>query len=409
MKDYTQVAKSILWQFLFGEYNARDFTEILEAKMFGSYARLYEIIAQHDKNKLIKDGMLTTEAMQICSSEKINELVIDIMNSQYYSFYLYRDIEFLIKNFYKQKNEDDVFAMVDAVRLKNEKLQKMQSDNEAKKYQIGLLYDKIIADAVELSKKEWISWYSTGIPTLDKYTDGLQAGTLMRLTAYSNIWKSKLAYHICNSLLKQDLSVLFFSLEVTKERVAHNLMMNWYNKDYQYIARGKWIDDYGFDFSSFFSQKLEIVDDIYSLNRIIAFTKHRKPDVVFIDFVQNIQTDKKDEYQAMTEVAVALQQLAISEKIAIFDLSQVSQDQAGNYRVGGKIPSKWSGALVASADVNLVMERDQTTDNNLLHIAKNKFGMNGKCIELQMDFSRNQVKDLGDHLLLSKTPTIKTL
>ncbi len=103
------------------------------------------------------------------------------------------------------------------------------------------------------------------------------------------------------------------------------------------------------------------MDDIYSLNRIISYTRARKPDVIFIDFVQNIQTDRKDEYQAMTEVAVQLQQLAISEKIAIFDLSQVSQEQAGNFRIGGKIPSKGSGALVASADVNLVMERDQET------------------------------------------------
>ena len=154
MKDYTQVAKAILWQFLFGDYNAKDFSEILEAKMFGSYARLYEVVAQYNKQKLVKDGMLTTEAMQICSNEKINELVVNTMSSQYYSFYLYRDIEFLIKNFYKQKNEDDVFAMVDAVRQKNEKLQKMQSDNEAKKYKIGSLYEKIIADAMELSQKQ---------------------------------------------------------------------------------------------------------------------------------------------------------------------------------------------------------------------------------------------------------------
>ncbi len=66
----------------------------------------------------------------------------------------------------------------------------------------------------------------------------------MRLTAYSNIGKSKLAYHVCNTILKQDLHVIFFSLEVTKERVVHNLMMNWYNKDYNFISRGKWIYDY---------------------------------------------------------------------------------------------------------------------------------------------------------------------
>lgn len=401
-KDYNEVAKAILYQFIYGDYNAQDFKEILEPKMFGAYARLYEVFTLYDKDRLVKDGMLTTEAMTICSTEKLNAVMTEVMTSPYYSFYTYSDIGFLIQNYYKSKNPDDVFAMVDAIRQRKEKLAKMHSDIEAKKYQIGSLYDKIVTDAVALSDKKGILGYSTGIKTLDSFTDGLQKGTLMRLTAYSNIGKSKLAYHICNSLLRQNLSVLFFSLEVTKERVAHNLMMSWYNKPYAYISRGQWIGDSTFECWEFFSRKLEIVDDIYTLDGIVNFTRARKPDVVFIDFVQNIQTTHKEEYQAMTQVAVTLQQLAIKERIAIFDLSQVAQEQAGNYRIGGKIPSKGSGALVASADVNLVMERDYDTDHNLLYVAKNKFWMNGKCIELAMNFATNQVEDLGEHIILSK-------
>lgn len=401
-KDYNEVAKAVLHQFIYGNYNAQDFKEILEPKMFGAYARLYEVFTLYEKERLVKDGMLTTEAMTLCSKESLNAVMTEVMTSPYYSFYVYNDIGFLIQNFYKSKNPDDVFAMVDAIRQRKEKLAKMHSDIEAKKYQIGSLYDKIVTDAVALSDKKWILGYSTGIKTLDSFTDGLQKGTLMRLTAYSNIGKSKLAYHVCNALLRQGLSVLFFSLEVTKERVAHNLMMSWYNKPYAYISRGQWIGDSTFECWDFFSRKLEIVDDIYTLDGIVNFTRARKPDVVFIDFVQNIQTWHKEEYQAMTQVAVTLQQLAIKERIAIFDLSQVAQEQAGNYRIGGKIPSKGSGALVASADVNLVMERDYDTDHNLLYVAKNKFWMNGKCIELAMNFATNQVEDLGEHIILSK-------
>lgn len=212
--------------------------------MFLDYFRLFEILASTEKEKIVKDGMLTTEIMNIFTSEKLNEITAEVITSTYYSFYLYKDIEFLIQNYYKHKNADDIFAQVDAVRRTNEQLQRMQSDNEAKKYQIGSLYDKIVQDSIKLSKKEGILGYTTGLSTLDRFTDGLQQGTLMRLTAYSNIGKSKLAYHICNTLLKQDLYVIFFSLEVTKERVVHNLMMNWYNKDYNFISRGKWIEDY---------------------------------------------------------------------------------------------------------------------------------------------------------------------
>jgi predicted ATP-dependent serine protease len=71
---------------------------------------------------------------------------------------------------------------------------------------------------------------------------------------------------------------------------------------------------------------IEIIDDKYSLTDILLYAESRKPDVVFIDFVQNIRTDNKDEYSAMTEVAIKIQQLAIKNNIAVFDLSQISND-----------------------------------------------------------------------------------
>jgi hypothetical protein len=52
----------------------------------------------------------------------------------------------------------------------------------------------------------------------------------------------------------------------------------------------------------------------------------RKPDMIVIDFVQNIRADGKSEYERMTTIATELQQLAINQKIAIFDLSQVSNE-----------------------------------------------------------------------------------
>lgn len=55
-------------------------------------------------------------------------------------------------------------------------------------------------------------------------------------------------------------------------------------------------------------------------------TKKLKPDVVMIDFVQNVITEDRTEYERMTNVAVSIQNLAVSENVAIFDLSQVSNE-----------------------------------------------------------------------------------
>ncbi len=142
------------------------------------------------------------------------------------------------------------------------------------------------------------------------------------------------------------------------------------------------------DFWELFTKKIEIIDDKYSLSEIIAYTEMRKPDMIVIDFVQNIRADGKSEYERMTTIATELQQLAINQKIAIFDLSQVSNEWS-KYMQGDAIPSKGSGALVASADVWLVLKREKgESDKIVLHIAKNKFWQNWKSIDYDVDFSR---------------------
>lgn len=396
-KNIKEVTKAILNQFMSWEYDAKNFTDILEPWMFGEYAGIYSLILKYDKEFIYKDFKLSTEVMQYCSSEWLNKFMVEVLQASYYCFDIYKDLVFLIEKYHKHINSNDVFLMVDTIKKKNEAIHRLQSDAESKKYHISTLYEKILSDCMEMQGKTGITGYKTGLPTLDHYIDWFKRWTVLRVTAYSNIGKSKLAYHVCNTLLNQWLSVLFFSLEVTQDMVAHNLMMNMYNKDYFYISRWKWIDDPMIDPGEFFWKNIEIIDTIYHIDQIVQYTKARKPDVIFVDFVQNIQTKWDTEYQAMSEVAIKLQQLAITEKICVFDLSQISQEQAGRYQVWWKIPSKGSWWLVASADVNLVMERDQLTQHNILHIAKNKFWMNGKAIDLDMDFTKNQVKDCWEY------------
>lgn len=69
------------------------------------------------------------------------------------------------------------------------------------------------------------------------------------------------------------------------------------------------------------------------MTEIEEYTQTKKPDVIFIDFIQNVRCSGKSEYERMTEIAFRIQQLAIKNNIAIFDLSQVSNEGA-NYSSG---------------------------------------------------------------------------
>ncbi len=363
----------------------------IDTSIFWKYETIAKIIINNEWQEQ------TTEILNQKQMKQWSEVTIcDFIYSKNYI----NDIKQLCKLQFIALSEWDNFDKLLETDWNLKKLDKLIANKESEKYKVWNLFDSIVEESEKLKYHKWILGYSTWIPTLDKFTEWLQRWTVMRLTAYSNIGKSKLSYHICNKLLQQDLHILFFSLEVSKERVIHNLMMNWYDKDYWYVARGKWIDDNSFDYADFFSKKLEVIDDMYNINQIINYTESRKPDIIFIDFVQNVQTGKENEYQAMTEVAVKIQQLAIKNNIAVFDMSQISNDSI-EYKTGWKIPSKWSGALVASADINLVMQRDKETNHNQLFIAKNKFWINWKCIDLQMDFSKNQIKDLWEEITKS--------
>jgi hypothetical protein len=62
-----------------------------------------------------------------------------------------------------------------------------------------------------------------------------------------------------------------------------NLLATYYNKQYYEVLKS----DFSYDINDF--EKLEIYDDIYKLQDIKTLVKSKMPDIVFIDFIQNIQ------------------------------------------------------------------------------------------------------------------------
>jgi len=69
-------------------------------------------------------------------------------------------------------------------------------------------------------------------------------------------------------------------------------------------------------------------DDIYDLQEIEQTINLIKPDIVFIDFVQNINVFGATGYEAMATIARKIQQIAIQSNATIFSLSQLSNSSA---------------------------------------------------------------------------------
>ena len=79
------------------------------------------------------------------------------------------------------------------------------------------------------------------------------------------------------------------------------------------------------------------------------------------------------EYEQMNDVARRIRKMTAQHNVAVFDLSQVSNDGM-KYVKGGVIPSKGSGELISAANIVLVMTESQNAGRLNLHIAKNRHG-----------------------------------
>ena len=211
--------------------------------------------------------------------------------------------------------------------------------------------------------RNWMLWIPTLYKEVDKYTKWFIEWKIYTLVAYSNIWKSKISYSYLADFLKQGKKVMYISLEVDKWMLFSNLLATYYNKQYYEVL----ISDFEYDISDF--ENLEIYDDIYKLSDIKTLVKSKMPDIVFIDFIQNIQ-EKWTETEKMTTIAQELQQLAINTWISFFNLSQANNES--RFKWWEDIQPKWSGAIFASSDIIFSLQKEQ----GLLYynIIKNKYG-----------------------------------
>ena len=382
-EDKKELQKSVVNSIYYMEscfYEFSALSKIIDSRIFWVYKELIDIA----KTKRIFSELQLSNISTDIITKNLSEVFKDMMLASFTVPNLSRDLKILINESEQWKDLETIIDLQNTFK----KIDEIKAMEFSKNYRIAELYDWAIWDLTIKSerKKTWKTlWYSTWFPILDKYTEGIQKWTVTRLNAYSNVGKSKFSYQIVNNILNQWAYVLYFSLEVQKNMVIYQLIANKYKKNIWEVYQMDFDD---IDFWELFLKKLEIIDDKYTLNEILQYAELRKPDVIVIDFVQNIQTEGKSEYERMTNIAVSIQQLAIKNNIAVFDLSQVSNAWT-NYAQWDAIPSKWSGALVASADVWLLMKRDKLDDNTIIiNLAKNKFWFNGKSIDYKVDFSK---------------------
>ena len=136
-------------------------------------------------------------------------------------------------------------------------------------------------------------------------------------------------------------------------------------------------------------ENLEIRDDLYKMEDIVKCIEQSDADIVFIDFVQNIDAGGGNLYEQSSKIAKTIQQTAIKTKKTIYSLSQLSNSTAREVQtwMNDLTMLKWGWEYYASSDVIFILSKDE--DWMKVKIEKNKFWPKWSNIILSADLSRN--------------------
>lgn len=225
---------------------------------------------------------------------------------------------------------------------------------------------------------------STGFAELDEMLGGgLAAGTVATIGARPSVGKTTFSLNIAAA--HPDKKVLFFSIEMTARMIYDRLIANkaevYYSETVKHrvpIATAKAVLNQYPD--------LLLVDDVSSVEDIADSIYSYKPDLVIIDFVQIVTSDKRfvDNRQRIDYISQRLKQTAKAVGCCLIILSQLT-------RAGKDKPTmsdlKESGGLEQDSDYVFLLHRPYVQDKSsgeyqpedtTVICDKNKFGSTGE-------------------------------
>ena len=171
----------------------------------------------------------------------------------------------------------------------------------------------------------------TGFQDLDCILSGVEKGNLITIGARPAMGKTSLMTSILYTLLKADKKCLLFSLEMSLSRYIKRLIaqvceIDLYSLNNIDIFDNKRINKIktALDIISCFN--LSIFDDAYKIDEIREKIEIEKPEYVFIDYIQLLDTVKKRQRsEEITNIMIELKKIAKENNCIIFILSQLSR------------------------------------------------------------------------------------
>ena len=226
----------------------------------------------------------------------------------------------------------------------------------------------------------------------NKYLGGIDKSEIITIGGYTSQGKTDLAIQLAIDFAGNGKKVLYISGEMTTYEVARRILANSQQKNIMDLRKGiiekeefksmKEIINLAVD-----SWKLN-VKKVSNLNDVEKYIRKYKPEIVFIDYLQNLGMD--NDYIEITKNMCRIQAIALKEEISIIVLSQLSRDKTeirrpklNDLRGSGRIEELsnmvlllyWEDRLKEKVKERIGGEEPETLE---ITIAKNRAGTIGR-------------------------------
>lgn len=248
----------------------------------------------------------------------------------------------------------------------------------------------------EETPTDFLDW---GFPALNEQLHITQ-GRFVVLAAESSVGKTALALQIAKGLAMSGKRVGFFSLETSAPDAADRMMANAGDVSLTRIKQKRLDADairrLSREAEAMFGKTFELIESAgCTVDDIRAVTLMRSYDVVFVDYVQMVQSDQKEASDQVRAVSLGLHTMALQLGCTVIGLSQVTpppKNQKGKRPELSKDNLRESRQLIHDAEAILILDLSDLNDYNSNRIFKVDKNKDGPCCRLTLSFDAAKMR-----------------
>lgn len=398
---------------------------------FKNHQEIYKAIIEMYENQITVDAFTLVTFLQdngvlekVGGIKVLIELVTQIPNFMYLEEYIR-----LVKDKFIRRSLIKLgYEVINSGYITNIPLENILNDFETKLFNLTnkinspkLFSSAEVLNEIFLELKEKVlqptfTGLSSGFYELDSFIQGFQKSDLIIIAGRPSMGKTALSLNIALNIIKnENLPVLFFSLEMSKEQIMYRLLAMETNINQMRLKSGRLSEEDWFKLTKmikvvakfpFFVDDTSTlsIQDIRSRLKTIFFEQN-KIGLVIIDYLQLMQTPKlqtENRVQELSQITRLLKNMAREFNIPIIALSQLSRNVEN--RVDKKpilSDLRESGSIEQDADLILMLSQsnnysskdslNQNQDYQLIEliIAKQRNGPIG-IVKLKFDSTQNK-------------------